>query len=138
MEENKIDKFNVLALGIIFDPKEKKILIGKRENDPYIPELTWCIPGTSVKNSEDVDKALKRGLKEKTGYIVKNIGTFFSETHEQKPDLLSVYFLTQVFEGQEKPGGDIKELKWISPKEIDNYCSTNLHRKLKEFLNELV
>ena len=29
MEE--FDKFNVIIFGIIFDPKEKKILIGRRE-----------------------------------------------------------------------------------------------------------
>ena len=36
----KADKFEVILLGIIFDPKTKKILIGRRENDPDIPELS--------------------------------------------------------------------------------------------------
>lgn len=135
MEKNK---FNVVVLGIIFDPREKKILIGRRENDPHIKELTWCFPGGKLSVGEDIDKTLKEKIKLKTGYDIKNLGAFFSETHEEKKDLLSVYFLTQAFEGEEKPGDDIIELKWVSPKELENYFTTSFHRKLKKFVEELV
>jgi len=37
--------FLVNVLGIVYDPKTKKILIGRREKDEYLPELTWCFPG---------------------------------------------------------------------------------------------
>jgi len=131
-------KFEVVILGIIFDPKKKKILIGRRENDPNITELKWCFPGGRLKQGEDVDQALKRVLKLKTGYGVKNLGAIFSKTYPEKPELVSVYFLTQVFEGNEKPGDDIVELKWVSPKELEKHFTTSFHRKLKEFLNELV
>lgn len=132
------DKFNVLALGIIFDPVRKKILIGRRENDEFLPNLTWCMPGTIVRKGEDIDDALKRGVKTKTGLKIKNLGTFFSKSYPEKDDLISIYFLTRAFEGEPKPGGDFKELKWISPKEIENYFKLHLHPKLKEFLIELV
>jgi len=33
--------FLVNVLGIVYNPKTKKILIGLRENDPYVPELSW-------------------------------------------------------------------------------------------------
>src|SRR3989344_2044838 len=41
MEWKEFDKgiFLVNVLGIIFNPETKKILIGRRENDPYIKEL---------------------------------------------------------------------------------------------------
>lgn len=132
------DKFNVLALGIIFNPVEKKILIGRRENDKFLPKLTWCMPGTIVKKGEDIDDALKRGVKTKTGLTVKNLGAFFSKSYPEKEDLISVYFLTQAFEGEPLPGGDFKELKWISPKDIEDYFKLSLHPKLKEFLIDLV
>jgi ADP-ribose pyrophosphatase YjhB (NUDIX family) len=134
-EENK---FEVIILGIIFDPKTKKVLIGKREKDKLIPELKWCFPGGRASNKEDVDKTLKSKIKKKTGYKIKNLGTIFSRTYPEKPNLLAVYFLTQVFEGKEKPGDDIKELKWVSPKELEKYFPTSLNKKLKEFLVDLV
>jgi len=132
------EKFNVIVLGIIFDPKTKKILIGKRENDPKMPELTWCFPGGELLVGEEIDTTLKNKVKLKTGYDVKNLGTFFSKTYEEDQSLLAVYFLTQVFEGEEKPGDDLVELKWVSPSELENYFTTSFHRKLKKFLIDLV
>ena len=138
MAKNNLPKFEVIVLGIVFDPKKKKILIGRRENDPYIKELTWCFPGGRLQIGEDVDQALKRKMKLKTGYSVKNLGSIFTDTRPERPSLVEIYFLTEVFEGKEKPSNDIVELKWISPNELEKYFTTSLHRKLKEFLNDLV
>jgi 8-oxo-dGTP diphosphatase len=136
MEEHS--KFEVIALGIVFDPIEKKVLIGRRQNDPTIPELTWCFPGGRIEIGEDIDNALKRHVKAKTGYEVKNIGTFFSKTYEEKENLISIFFLTKVYEGKEKAGEKMEELKWVSPTELENYFTTSFHPKLKEFLLELI
>lgn len=52
---------------------------------------------------------------------------------------MAVYFLTEIFEGEEKPGDDLTELKWISPKEIENYFGEGrVHPKLKEYLLDLI
>lgn len=136
MEKN-MNQFLVIALGIIFDPKNKKILIGRRENDPLLPELTWCFPGGRAKLGEDVDKTLKTNITKKTGLIVKNLGSIFAKTYPEKEDLLAVYFLCESFEGKEKAGEDIKELKWVDPEELEKYFTTSLHKKLKEFLIDL-
>jgi ADP-ribose pyrophosphatase YjhB (NUDIX family) len=134
MNMEGFDKFNVIILGIIFDPKEKKVLIGRREE----PEERWEFPGGKALHEEDIDKTLKRHTKAKTGYKVKNLGTFFSETSPEQNDLIIIYFLTQVFEGKEKPGNDLVELKWVHPKELKKYFTTSYHKKLDEFLNNLV
>ena len=131
-------QFEVIILGIIFDPKTKKILIGRRENDPEIPKLTWCFPGGRASHEEDIDKTLKKNIKNKTGYIVKNLGAIFAKTYPEKQNLLAVYFLTEIFEGKEKLGEDLKELKWVSPKELEKYFTTSFHKKLKQYLIELV
>jgi len=137
-EESSQDKFEVVLLGIVFDPAKKKILIGRRENDPLIPKLTWCFPGGRAIHREDVDKTLKNIIKKKTGYKIKNLGAIFSKTYPEKEDLLAVYFLTEVFEGKEKPGDNLIELKWVSPKKLENYFTTSFHKKLKEYLIDLV
>jgi ADP-ribose pyrophosphatase YjhB (NUDIX family) len=58
--------FLVLALGIVYDPKTKMILIGRRENDPYIPELTWSFPGGKLAYKEDMEFYLKEEILKKT------------------------------------------------------------------------
>jgi ADP-ribose pyrophosphatase YjhB (NUDIX family) len=131
-------KFEVLIIGIIFDPRKKKILIGRAEEDNTLPGLTWFFPGELANQEEDVDKTLKKTLKLKTGYDVKNLGAIFSKVYPEKPDLLAVYFLTEAFSGEEKAGGDLVELKWVSPKELENYFTTSFHKKLKQYLIELV
>ena len=134
MEENK---FKVILLGVVFDPKTRKILIGKRENDPYIPKLSWCFPGGSLDYGKGLDKTLKENIKEKTGYDVKNLGTIFSKRYHEKEDFLAVYFLCEIFKGEEKPGDDFTEVKWVAPEELENYFTTSFHSRLKEYIMNL-
>tara|TARA_Y100000310_G_scaffold65417_1_gene60913 strand:+ start:11241 stop:11648 length:408 start_codon:yes stop_codon:yes gene_type:complete len=131
------ENFKVILLGVVFDPKTRKILIGRIENDPEIPELSWVFPGGHLNNSEDLDKVLKNKIKEKTGYDVKNLGTIFSKVYPEKEDLLAVYFLCEVFEGEEKAGGDITELKWVNPEELESHFTTSFHSRLKEYIMNL-
>jgi len=133
-----MDCFKVVVLGVIFDPQKKKFLIGKRENDPHIPELEWCFPGGRASHNEDVDKTLKKKIKEKTGYTIKNLGSIFVTNYSNKTDFMGVYFLTEVFEGEEKIGDGITELKWVTPKELEEHFKHPLPPRLKEYLTNLV
>ncbi len=135
-EENP--KFEVIVIGIVLDSEKKKFLIGKKKEGPDAELLGWCFPGGRIMPGDDIDQALKEKILLKTGYSVKNIGTFFSQTHEENPNMISVSFLTKVFEGEEKPGDDITELKWVGTDELERYFKIPLHSKLKEFLSELV
>jgi len=140
MENNPLkeeEKLHAIVLGVIYDPAKKKFLIGKRENDPHLPKLSWCFPGGRLKPGDKIDKALKKHIELKTGYNIKNLGTIFSEYIVEKPDLLAVYFLTEVFTGEEKPGDDIVELKWVDPEEVEKYFQTTLNTRLKEYLINL-
>ena len=136
-KKENLPQFGVVGLAVIFDTSKKRILIGRKENDPYIKELTWVFPGGRANHKEDIDKSLKKAVKEKTGYGVKNLGAIFAKTYPEKPNLLSVYFFCECIEGKEKMGGDFKELKWVKPKEIEKYFTTSYHPKLKEFINNL-
>lgn len=131
------DSFKVILLGVIFDPKNKKILIGRRENDPFLPELTWCFPGDFLTIKEELDVRLKSIIKEQTGHDVKNLGSIFSKTYPEKRDLVAVYFLCEAFEGEEKVGGELKELKWVDPEELEKHFTTSFHSRLKEYIMNL-
>ena len=129
-------KFSVIILGIIFDPKTKKILIARKKEgeDKTLTDMTWFFPGPDLEHGEDLDKTLKKDLKEKTGYDIKNLGAVFSKTYPERKELLAVYFLCEVFNGKEKMGKGIVELKWVKPEELGKYFTTSFHPRLKEYL----
>lgn len=137
MKQQGLNNFNVILLGVVYNPKTKKILIGRRENDPHIKGLTWCFPGGRLTHGEDLDVVLKKRIKEKTGYEVKNLGAIFSKTYPEKKEFLTVYFLCEVFKGKEKPGEGIVELKWVAPEEIEKHFKVSFHSRLKEYILNL-
>ena len=136
--KKEVPKFEVIVAAIILDSEKKKILIGKRKSGHGAKLLGWVFPGGRLSPGEDIDKALKKKVKLKTGYDVKNVGTFFSRTYEENPGVVSISFLTTVFEGKEAPGDDLEELKWVSVNKLNNYFKIPMHNKLREFLEELV
>ena len=133
----EMDSFNTILLGVIFDPAKRKILLGRRENDPYIKELTWVFPGGSLNYEEDLDAALKKKIKEKTGLDVKNLGAIFAKTYPEKKEFLSIYFLCEAVGGEEKAADDLVELKWVKPEEVENYFTTSFHPHMKEYILNL-
>jgi ADP-ribose pyrophosphatase YjhB (NUDIX family) len=92
--------FLVNFLGIIFDPKTKKILIGRRENDPYIPELTWVFPGGRPEYEEELEDELKKQIKIKTNLDVEPIGVIFAKSYPEKREFISIYYLCEVTGGK--------------------------------------
>jgi len=82
----EMNSFKVIVLGIIYDPKRKKILIGRRENDPFVPKLKWTPPGGRVSHGEDLEISLKAKVKEQTGLEVENLGHIFSMIPKEKKD----------------------------------------------------
>jgi len=133
-----MDNFKIVVMGIIFDPKEKKILIGKRKNDPGFPEPSWRFPGERLTYGLGLDKTLEKNIKVTTGYDVKNIGEIFSKRHHERKDLVVIYFLCQTVGGEEKAGGNFKELKWVHPKELESHFTDSFRPRLKKYLIELV
>ncbi len=139
MDWNQFDKgvFLVNLLGIIYDPKTKKILIGKRENDPYIKELSWCFPGGRPGYVDDLEFYLKEQIKIKTGLEVEPKKIVFAKTYPEKREFLSIYYYCEVLGGEEKAGDKFVEIKWVRPTEVVNYFTTSLHQKVLDFLRTL-
>lgn len=136
-EKTEKKNFSVIVLAIIFDTKKRKILIGKRENDPYVKELSWVFPGDFLNHEETEEQAIKRIVKEETGLKVENLGTVFSRIIPERKDFFLVYNLCELVGGNEKAGGNIKELKWVNPNELQNYFTTSFDPKLKEYILNL-
>jgi len=136
-KKHKKGIFVVIVLGIIFDPLKRKILIGRRIQDPHIKELTWAFPGGKPEYSEDLEDAVVREVKEETNLNVESLGPVFAKTYPEKSELLSIYYLCELKGGKEKAGDDFIELKWVTPDELESYFSTSFHPKLKEYIMNL-
>ena len=135
--KNKKECFSVVILAIIFDLKKRKILIGKRENDPYIQELSWVFPGNFLIPGRTEEQTIKAIVKEETGLEVENLGTVFSRILPEKKDFFLVYNLCEVVGGKEKAGVYLKELKWVNPNELESYFTTSFDPKLREYIHNL-
>lgn len=129
--------FLVNVVGIVYDTKTKKILIGRRENDPHIKALTWCFPGGRPNYDEDLEDALKREIKSKTGLKVESLGAVFAKTYPEKKEFLTIYYLCEAIGGKAKASDSVKELKWVSPEEVEKHFTTSFHPKLKEYIINL-
>lgn len=129
--------FLVNVLGIIYDSETKKILIGKRKNDPYIKKLSWTFPGGRPEYKKDLDYYLKYNIKIKTGLDIKVKKIIFAKTYSEKREFLSIYYLCEIVGGKEKPGEKFSEIKWIKPAEVKKYFTTSLHLQLFKYLKIL-
>ena len=129
--------FLVNVLGIVYNPKTRQILIGKREKDPYIKELSWVFPGGRPVYKEDLEFYLKREIKKKTGLTVSVKKVVFAKTYPEKREFLSIYYLCEVVGGEEKAGEKFVKIKWVKPTDVQKYFATSLHPKLLEYLKTL-
>ncbi len=137
LSNQKKGLFFVVSLGIIFDTEKRKILIGKRIDDPYVRKLSWSFPGGVPSYHEDPERHLERVIKEKTGITVKNLGCVFARILRENNNLLLMYYLCEAVSGKEKPGDDIVELKWVKPEELEKYFTTTFDPRLKEYILHL-
>ncbi len=127
----------VNVLGVVYDSKEKKILIGKRENDEYVPELGWCFPGGRPEYGEDLEEGLKREIKKKTGLKTESLGNIFSRIPEENDKFILIYYLCEKVGGEEKAGEKFTEIKWVNPEELESYFKTSFDPRLKEYIENL-
>jgi ADP-ribose pyrophosphatase YjhB (NUDIX family) len=123
------NEFKVKILGILFEPKSRKILVGKRKGDKYFSFLEG-----ELNQNEELDVGLKRTTKEKTGYKIHNLGTIYAENCTDKKDLLKLYFLCEATEGSERPGKNVEELIWVKPSEVEKKLNKKLPTRLKDHI----
>lgn len=138
MDWNQFDRgvFLINVLGIVRDNKGN-ILIGRRENDPHIPALTWCFPGGRPAYEDDLEEYLKIEIKKKTGLDAEIDQIIFAKTYPENRHFLSIYYLCHAQSGSEKPSEKFLELNWVKADNLNDYFTTSLHPKLLEYLKKL-
>jgi len=136
MDWNSFDRgvFLVNVLGIVF--KDGKVLIGRREKDPYVKELRWSFPGGRPTYDRPLEESLKDEIKKKTNLDVEVKKLIFARIPEEKKEFLFLYFYCEAVGGKEKAGEKFVEIKWVKPTELKKYFTTSLHPELMGFLKK--
>lgn len=126
------NKFKVKIIGVLFNPSTRRILVGKNKGDKHLSFLEG-----DLKYDEELDVGLKRVTKEKTGYIIHNLGAIYARNKLRKKDELQVFFLCEASEGTQKSGKKVAELRWIRPKEVEKKINEKLPTRLREYIFNL-
>ena len=123
---------NVLAIII----KDGRVLIGKRKNDQYLKQLSWCFPGGRPAYEEDLEFYLKLEVKKKTNLEIEPQKVIFAKTYPEKRQFLSIYYFCKIIGGGLKAGEKFVEVKWVEPEELENYFTISLHPKLYKIISD--
>lgn len=126
------DLFYIKIVGIIFDTSTRKVLVGKNHGDTKYSFLEG-----DLTHEECLDKCLKRTVTEKTGYMVHNLGAVYAENMLQDKEKIKLHFLCEIKGGEEKPGKDVEELKWVKPSEVESHLKVELPSRLHEYIMNL-
>jgi len=109
-----------VAVGVIFSPDKKQVLISKRKANQHLAGL-WEFPGGKVEKGENIQLALKRELYEELGIKPEKINqlTTISYNYPDKNVLLDVWQVSK-WHGQPEPREN-QELKWVNTDELSLY-----------------
>jgi 8-oxo-dGTP diphosphatase len=114
MEQNIKVAVDAVVFG--FDQKGLSVLLIERKH-PDGPKK-WALPGGFVENNEDLDKAVRRELKEETNLqlqYLQQFKTFGAVDRDKRGRIISVAYLVLVNKSKRKPkaGDDAKDAKWL-------------------------
>jgi len=139
MDESLTEKgpFLVVLLGIVYNPKIRQVLIGRREDDFLMPKLSWAFPGGRGGWVQELEDHLKDEIKAKTGLDVEVERQVFAKTYPENRQILSIYYVCKTNSTEATASGSFKEVKWIAPQDVEKYFTTSVHPKVLEILKEL-
>lgn len=109
-----------VAVGVIFSPDKKQVLISKRKANQHLAGL-WEFPGGKVEKGEGIQSALKRELYEELGIKPEKIKqlTTISYNYPDKDVLLDVWQVNK-WCGQPE-SKENQELRWVNIDELSLY-----------------
>ena len=117
--------------GIIVN--RNKIFLTKRFRG-IVEVGKWCLPGGSIKKWEKSEDAIKRELKEETGFRAKKIKFLFY--HDEFVRRLNFHALVLVFrieiDGSGKNNWEVSDSGWFSRREIKKLDLAFTHREILE------
>jgi 8-oxo-dGTP diphosphatase len=115
-----IMKFSRIQNGVVgIIKKDGKVYLTKRSK-LIVEGGKWCLPGGMIKKWETAEDAVKREIKEETGFDIKKSKLLF--VHEEFVKRLNLHAEVFVFlieiSGEEKKNFEVKESEWFNKEEV--------------------
>lgn len=103
--------------------------------------LEWCLPKGKVKEGESLTDTTQREIREETGCEVELIRFLATDSYQTQNKIKTVYYwLCHLTDGcQFAENEEVKELRWLSPKEAISQLTHASQKKLihDTYLNQL-
>lgn len=126
--------------AVILENRQGEILLVKRKLPPF--KNFWDLPGGFIDLEENVEKSLKREIREELGVEVTNLKYFHSYFDRYLYKGINYHTLGLVFTGKVKdqnlkPADDISEVKFFPPNKLPQKLAfRNVKQALKDYLGK--
>ena len=117
-----------VVCGVVYNNKNEILITQRGDKKNY---KKWEFPGGKVKPNEELNKSIKRELKEELNVVVYPIKVIYSNTYK-KYDLI---FIECLYETGTIELNEHLDYNWTKIKDLGNY---NFLEGDKEFINHLL
>ncbi len=124
--KRKYPEAPIVAVSGFVTNRGGEVLAVQRGKEPQ--KGLWSLPGGAVHLGEPVEAALKREIREECGVevdVLQIVGAFDrilrNSSGEIEYHYVVINFLCRVAAGEARAGSDAAAVRWISPKEIENF-----------------
>jgi ADP-ribose pyrophosphatase YjhB (NUDIX family) len=127
--------FMVNSLAIVYDGS--KILIGKREKDEYVRDLTWGFPGGRPTYDRSLEESLIDEVKKKTNIDIEVVFLYHARLFSIKPEFMLLYYLAKPKNKDTISGEKFHDVKWVEPSDVVKHFTTSTDEKISNLMNRL-
>lgn len=114
------------ATGVVAVDEAGRVLLVQQWRHP-VQKLLWSLPAGGMEEGETPEAAIRRELREETGYLAADVAPLYS--YHPNPattnQTFHIFVARGLTESAERLPGEIHDVKWFTPADIDRMLAGN-------------